>query len=121
MLLVPVRVYLMPRMFKAQHLQELDALPAEEAAPLPHARAVQEAAATGLGPPTNGEGGEEDEDSEVLEREMSGLRIKRHLSPDSLARRASAEMAAPSSPGLRRRPGALSHNSNASPKKECGP
>lgn len=117
MLIVPVRIYLMPKMFQERYLHELDALPTEEAAPLAHARALQEAAATGLGPPASGEGGEEDDDSEVLEREMSGLRIKRHLAPYALARRASTEMAAPSSPGPRRRPGALSQDSD----KECAP
>ena len=41
MLLVPVRRYILPRFFKAAHLQELDRAEYEEAAPMNHDMAMR--------------------------------------------------------------------------------
>lgn len=41
MLLVPIRQYLMPRIFRREHLRELDAMEEELAPPLPHQQALQ--------------------------------------------------------------------------------
>ena len=51
MLLVPLRQYAMPRCFRhRRHLQELDAMHEEEAAPMSHEQAVQASKAVPLGP-----------------------------------------------------------------------
>lgn len=49
MLLVPARQYVLPKFFKSQHLQELDAAEYEEAPAMPYSRAVREAEAHGFG------------------------------------------------------------------------
>ncbi|KAH7314449.1 hypothetical protein KP509_21G003300 [Ceratopteris richardii] len=49
MLLVPARQYLLPKFFKIQHLQELDAAEYEEAPAMPYSRALREAEMHGFG------------------------------------------------------------------------
>eukprot|EP00250_Pteridium_aquilinum_P010911 c19711_g1_i1 orf=380-2404(+) len=49
MLLVPARQYVLPKFFKSQHLQELDAAEYEEAPAMPYNRAVREAEMHGFG------------------------------------------------------------------------
>lgn len=49
MLLVPVRQYALPKFFKSQHLQDLDAAEYEEAPALPYNMAMREADLHGLG------------------------------------------------------------------------
>ncbi|KAI5078827.1 hypothetical protein GOP47_0006880 [Adiantum capillus-veneris] len=49
MLLVPARQYVLPKFFKGQHLQELDAAEYEEAPAMPYNRAVREAEMHGFG------------------------------------------------------------------------
>ncbi|MCO5614765.1 hypothetical protein L7F22_069049 [Adiantum nelumboides] len=49
MLLVPARQYILPRFFKGQHLQELDAAEYEESPAMPYNRAVREAEMHGFG------------------------------------------------------------------------
>ncbi|GAB4823306.1 hypothetical protein N2152v2_010352 [Parachlorella kessleri] len=86
MLLVPIRQYVMPRLFRPEHLQELDAMEEEEAPPLPHDQAMQEAAETGMGPASQQQqqhqgqlAEEEDALGDVIERETSRLRVVRHV------------------------------------------
>eukprot|EP00889_Picochlorum_renovo_P008124 jgi/Picre1/35154/NNA_002616.t1 len=72
MLLVPFRQYIMPKMFNAVYLEELDKLTEEEAGPLPHEEAIREAQEQGLGI----EDGQEEEDIES-EMALSGWSITR--------------------------------------------
>lgn len=77
MLLVPFRIWVMPRIFrKNKHcLEELDAFEAEEAPPLPPERARQEAERHGLGRPSL----ERESPSQRLEDEIIHHQIKHHL------------------------------------------
>jgi hypothetical protein len=108
MLLVPLRQHGLPRLFGAVACAELDAAEAQRAAPLDAAAARAEAAAVGLSPPPSagGEGGGADE-GDLLDREMEGARVVRHVSRAGLTlrRRALLEGAAAArfAQGMRRR------------------
>lgn len=81
MLLVPVRQFLMPRMFDAGHLEELDATQQEILEPLPHATAVRlTSEEESLGPVASGE---------LLEDAIRGRMglVVHHLTHDALKQR----------------------------------
>ncbi|KAI8108658.1 hypothetical protein M9435_005075 [Picochlorum sp. BPE23] len=83
MLLVPFRQYIMPKMFNAVYLEELDKLTEEEAGPLPHEEAIREAQEQGLGI----EDGQEEED---IESEMAHFRVVHHASHREIEARRSS-------------------------------
>jgi hypothetical protein len=83
MLLVPFRQYIMPKMFNAVYLEELDKLTEEEAGPLPHEEAIREAQEQVLGI----EDGHEEED---IESEMAHFRVVHHASHREIEARRSS-------------------------------
>ncbi|MCO5609078.1 hypothetical protein L7F22_063300 [Adiantum nelumboides] len=82
MLLVPVRQYLLPKFFKGQHLQELDAAEYEEAPALSYEVARMEAAVQGLG-----KAAAQTNDGEVFDEIITPSRgeFKRRRSPLKLS------------------------------------
>ncbi|KAI5075445.1 hypothetical protein GOP47_0009521 [Adiantum capillus-veneris] len=82
MLLVPVRQYVLPKFFKGQHLQELDAAQYEEAPALSYEVARMEADVQGLGKPAA-----QTNDGEVFDEIMTPSRgeMKRRRSPLKLS------------------------------------
>eukprot|EP00898_Chlorokybus_atmophyticus_P003913 jgi/Chlat1/4522/Chrsp29S00334 len=87
-LLIPIRMYIMPKVFPKDALRELDAAEFEEVSPLPHEEAVRASEEAGGGgsvresAPVDG-GHERDE----LERHFSGYRIKHQVSRGELEKR----------------------------------
>lgn len=86
MLLVPARQYVLPKFFKSQHLQELDAAEYEEAPAMPYNRAVREAEMHGFGRAKEMDGNLEE--GEFFDEIMTNSRgeIKHRYGPSSLSR-----------------------------------
>jgi len=78
-LLIPIRKYVMPKMFGLVALQELDKIEEETTTALPHELAVREAEVQGLGPAKEDVSPEE---SDVLDAEISHYRVVHHLPHD---------------------------------------
>eukprot|EP01023_Acetabularia_acetabulum_P014923 TRINITY_DN17251_c0_g2_i6.p1 TRINITY_DN17251_c0_g2~~TRINITY_DN17251_c0_g2_i6.p1 ORF type:complete len:696 (-),score=126.85 TRINITY_DN17251_c0_g2_i6:405-2492(-) len=83
MLLIPIRMYLMPKMFKKEHLAELDAADYEEAPAIPHSEVVQAAGAQGV------KFDDETEEKEVLYEEFASEigYVKHHLTREQVTER----------------------------------
>lgn len=82
MLLVPVRQYVLPKFFKGQHLQELDAAEYEEAPALTYNMAMREADLQGMG-----KASDKEDEGEVLSEMFTPSRgeIKHRRSPLKLS------------------------------------
>ncbi|KAI8472029.1 MAG: putative boron transporter [Monoraphidium minutum] len=91
MALVPLRQYVLPRIFSRVDLQQLDAAEYEEAPALPHAAALADAAAGGLeaaGPPGGGgEGDAAEAAAELLDSRMHRFQIAHRVGADEMRRR----------------------------------
>eukprot|EP01024_Parvocaulis_polyphysoides_P025948 TRINITY_DN2361_c0_g1_i1.p1 TRINITY_DN2361_c0_g1~~TRINITY_DN2361_c0_g1_i1.p1 ORF type:complete len:435 (+),score=39.64 TRINITY_DN2361_c0_g1_i1:71-1375(+) len=85
MLLIPIRMYVMPKLFKKEHLAELDAADYEEAPGVPHSEVVQVASLQGVAL-------EEDTQEmrrEVLQEEFASEigYVKHHLTREQVTQR----------------------------------
>eukprot|EP00803_Ostreobium_quekettii_P000286 evm.model.scf_766EXC.5 EVM.evm.TU.scf_766EXC.5 scf_766EXC:31132-40576(+) len=103
MALIPFRQYVMPKMFSAAHLHELDMAEYEEAPPVDHNEVLREMKKQGVIPEDD-----EEERRQALDREVVGdmiPQVKHHLTRAELERRKETmEVAEPSrEEGLRHR------------------
>lgn len=97
MLLVPLRQYILPRIFGKQALEELDRMEVETVGALSHEAAVAEAEAQGLAPRNSGISGElmpSLNSQELLEEEMARFQVIHHRTHADIARRRTSTGAA---------------------------